>query len=138
MGCSLRDLDEGALRVAGVWGVVGTTLTYFQHLGLLEVVHAALGMTRSSPAMTFLQIFSRILVVAFLNECPGAFESDAVIVPMMLTAWCLADFTRYLYYAIGQTRDIAVSVRGLLVAMKKVKMESLEKADTQCSAFRSH
>merc|ERR1719223_1368722 len=47
----------------GLWGVVGLTLTYFQHLGLLEVAHAAMGMTRSSPAMTFLQIFSRVLVV---------------------------------------------------------------------------
>jgi len=38
-------------------------LQIFQTAALLEVLHAAVGLVRSNPVLTFLQVLSRILVV---------------------------------------------------------------------------
>merc|ERR1712150_36549 len=108
---------------------VGPSLSFFQHLGLMEVAHASLGVVRGSPLMTLLPIFSRVVVVAVLNECPATFKNDATFVPMMLVAWCTADSLRYVYYAFGQARDIATSTKGVAVAMKLIKAKSVERAD---------
>jgi hypothetical protein len=42
-------------------------LHIFQSLALLEVVHAAVGLVRSNPVLTFLQVLSRLLVVWVIN-----------------------------------------------------------------------
>jgi len=47
----------------------------------------------------------------------------------MLTCWCIADFTRYVFYCFGITRDLAGSIKGVAVAMKLMKIKSVEKAD---------
>jgi hypothetical protein len=114
---------------ATLWAQVGTNLGFFQHLGMMEVLHSAVGITRSSPALTFIQIFSRFMVVALLNSCPGQIKADTWVIPMMLTAWCIADFTRYVFYCFGLARDIAGSVRSLAVAMKLLKVKSVVVAD---------
>jgi hypothetical protein len=54
-------LLSGGDRI-GLWKNIGPTVSYFQHLGIMEVAHAAVGLTKSSPALTFMQIFSRFLV----------------------------------------------------------------------------
>jgi len=113
----------------GMWDQVGPTITFFQHLGMMEVVHAAVGLTRSSPALTFLQISSRFFIVALLNGCPEHIKADSTIIPMMLTCWCIADFTRYVFYCFGIVRDLAGSCKGVLVALKMLKAKSVEKAD---------
>mmetsp|Transcript_19842 Transcript_19842/g.35913 ORF Transcript_19842/g.35913 Transcript_19842/m.35913 type:complete len:785 (+) Transcript_19842:47-2401(+) len=112
-----------------LWTEVGPAVTFFQHLGLLEVAHAAVGLTRSNAFMTLVQIFSRIFVVALLNECPDVSKGTPFWVPMMLLAWSLADATRYIFYAVGQLRDIATSAKGVAVAMKLMKVKSVERAD---------
>eukprot|EP00927_Polykrikos_kofoidii_P072974 TRINITY_DN6905_c0_g1_i1.p1 TRINITY_DN6905_c0_g1~~TRINITY_DN6905_c0_g1_i1.p1 ORF type:complete len:787 (-),score=138.14 TRINITY_DN6905_c0_g1_i1:49-2409(-) len=113
----------------GLWDDVGPKVTFFQHLGLMEVVHAALGMTRSSPVMTFAQIFSRVMLVALLHGSSSLRQSNSVFIFTMLAAWSLADFTRYVYYAFGQLREVATNARGVAVAMKFMKVASVEKAD---------
>jgi hypothetical protein len=113
----------------GLWGNVGPQVTFFQHLGMMEVVHSIVGATRSSPALTFLQIFSRFFVVCLLNGCPEAIKSDSWVISMMLTAWCLADFTRYVFYVFGLARDLAGACKSLAVAMKFAKVKSVAQAD---------
>jgi len=114
---------------ATMWGQVGANITFFQHLGMMEVLHSVVGMTRSSPALTFIQIFSRYMVVAMLNTNPQDIKDDSTFIPMMLAAWTLADFTRYVFNCFGIARDIAGSVKGLAVAMKMMKVKSVERAD---------
>jgi len=116
-------------RSATLWSQVGPSIAFIQQLGLLEVVHAAAGMTKSSPVMTLVQIFSRILVVALLDECPEQLKGDVFWTPMMLCAWCLADSTRYIYYAFSVLREIATSAKGVAVALKLMKAKSVERAD---------
>ena len=47
----------------GIYLNVEFFLHIFQTAALLEVVHAAVGLVRSNPVLTFLQVLSRILVV---------------------------------------------------------------------------
>eukprot|EP00928_Gymnodinium_smaydae_P072193 TRINITY_DN555_c1_g1_i2.p2 TRINITY_DN555_c1_g1~~TRINITY_DN555_c1_g1_i2.p2 ORF type:complete len:786 (-),score=200.35 TRINITY_DN555_c1_g1_i2:78-2435(-) len=122
-------------RSLSTWNDLGATVTFYQNLGLMEVVHAGLGMTRSSAFMTFVQIFSRIFVVAMLNECPSYFKANDTWIPIMLMCWSLADSTRYVYYAIGTLRDLLTSARGVAVAMKMMKVQSVEKADDPVFGF---
>merc|ERR1712048_1362262 len=104
-----------------LWAEVGPTIQFFQHLGLMEVVHAAMGLTPSSAFMTFIQIMSRVLLVAILNECKAEVGESVGWVPMMLVAWSIADSTRYLYYCISVSQQIAASVKSVMVAMKMMK-----------------
>jgi len=113
----------------GLWGLAGPTVTFYQHLGLLEVVHAVTGLTRSSPALTLMQMVSRFYVVALLNGCPQQVKRDSTWIPMMLCAWCVADFTRYVFYCFNLLRDIAGSCKSVAVALKMMKVKSVERAD---------
>merc|ERR1719163_173720 len=78
--------------------------------------------------MTLVQMFSRWMLVAILNECAQC-KTETFFVPIMLFAWCTAETVRYVYYAIGQLSEIATSARGVAVAMKMMKVKSVEKAD---------
>lgn len=112
-----------------LWEAVGARITFFQWLGALEVVHAAIGITSSSPGMTLLQLFSRWAVCSLLNTCPMSMKTDSFWLPMMLTAWCLAEVNRYVYYAVGQARLITGSIKSVGIAMKFFKAPPMEKAD---------
>merc|ERR1712217_152597 len=79
--------------------------------------------------MTFVQIFSRLIVVCLLNECPKFVNNDSIFILLMLFAWSLADTTRYVYYAVGQIRDLATAAKSMAGAMKMIKMPSVDKAD---------
>lgn len=117
---------------SGLWPLVGAQITFFQHLGMMEVVHAVIGCVPASPALTFLQIFSRFLVCSLLNTTMNSSSpvtQDTTWIPIMLSAWCIADFTRYVFYSVGLLRDIITNAKGLLVAMKIIKAGSVEKAD---------
>mmetsp|Transcript_152119 Transcript_152119/g.276679 ORF Transcript_152119/g.276679 Transcript_152119/m.276679 type:complete len:787 (+) Transcript_152119:70-2430(+) len=114
---------------AGLWGTIGGHLSFFQKLGLMEVAHAALGMTKSSPGTTLLQIFSRIFVIAAMVEDTKYYKENTTIIPLMFFCWSLADFTRYVYYAFQTARELATSGKGLAVALKFIKLKQVEKAD---------
>jgi hypothetical protein len=115
-----------------LWSKAYPTVTFFQHLGFMEVLHAAFGFVRSDPFTTFIQIFSRVLIIAVVNANTGDFADDTMIIPMMLFAWSLADFTRYVYYAVGQIKTFATSTRLVACALKiwpaKVSPESAPNA----------
>jgi len=128
-GRALVGLLSGGTSNAGqVWSAIGPAIDFFQHLGMMEVLHAALGFTPSSPALTLLQMVSRLGVVAILNECPEL-KQDNFWVPMMLFAWCNAEICRYTFYSCSLLRDIATSCQGMAVALKLVKVKSVELAD---------
>jgi hypothetical protein len=112
-----------------IWSQAGPTCYFFQHLGLMEVLHGALGLTRSNAFMTFVQIYSRILVIAMIVENPSFVKADSIFIPCMLFAWSMADFTRYFYHTIGQVIEIATSIRGVAGALKLMKVGPVHKAD---------
>jgi hypothetical protein len=100
----------------------------------MEVVHAAVGATSSSPGMTLLQQVSRFMVVAILNECAvwkviEWKDPSSIFVPLMLLCWCLAEVNRYSYYVVNQLRSIATSAKGVGIALKMIKVKAVETAD---------
>jgi len=75
-------------------------LHIFQTAALLEVVHAAVGMVRSNPILTLLQVLSRLLVVwivmFFFEE-----SRNCVGTVIVCVVWPLAEITRYMFYALN-------------------------------------
>lgn len=87
-------------------------LLFFQTLQLLEVLHCIIGFVRSSAIQTFMQILSRLIIVYLLYFFPllgrptipsGSWGPpiDMIGVDMILIAWPIAEFTRYIYYALN-------------------------------------
>ncbi|KAJ0424078.1 tyrosine phosphatase-like protein [Aspergillus carlsbadensis] len=77
-----------------------TWTRWTQTLAVLEVLHAATGLTRSPIFTTFTQIFARSVQVWAINYgFPEATESSAAY-PTMLFAWSTADVVRYLYFSV--------------------------------------
>ena len=89
---------KGHLR--DVYSEVQISLTIFQTLQLLEVVHCAIGLVPSSAFQTFIQIISRLMVVWGIL-LPIVETRNAMGVPLLLFAWSFAEMTRYLYYALN-------------------------------------
>jgi len=112
--------QEGAL-----WDSVGPQVTYWQNLACLEIVHAALNLTPSSPVMTAIQVYSRVALVGVLNEFPETFSSNPWPIRAMLVAWTLAEVTRYVYYCFAKFGEIQYSWKGAKIAMKKMRGDEL-------------
>eukprot|EP01061_Rhynchopus_euleeides_P042497 TRINITY_DN74125_c0_g1_i1.p1 TRINITY_DN74125_c0_g1~~TRINITY_DN74125_c0_g1_i1.p1 ORF type:complete len:721 (+),score=344.28 TRINITY_DN74125_c0_g1_i1:52-2214(+) len=96
---------EAAGTGMGLWAKIGGTVTFFQYLAGLELVHSLLGLTRSGFMTTLVQLLSRFFVVAVLNETPSQFAADNMFIRMMLFAWSLTEVIRYTFY--GTPVDIA-------------------------------
>lgn len=76
----------------------GDALVRSQHLSLLEVVHAAIGITSSPPLLVFCQIYSRIMVASLIPLVQIG-PAEAVLT----VAWSTADLIRNLYYLVRGT-----------------------------------
>lgn len=59
-----------------------------------------IGFVRSNPFTTFTQIFSRLMLVWGIL-IPLSEARYSIGVPMLLIAWCIAECTRYAYYALN-------------------------------------
>lgn len=81
----------------GTYSVVKTALYVFQTGALLEVVHAAFGLVKSSAVITFLQVFSRLFLVWGVCWSVAAVQ-DELPVAAMLLAWSVTEVIRYSYY----------------------------------------
>ncbi|CEL07911.1 hypothetical protein ASPCAL11065 [Aspergillus calidoustus] len=71
-----------------------------QTLAVLEVLHAATGITRSPIFTTFTQIFARSVQVWAINYGFPEVTASSAAYPAMLFAWSTADVTRYLYFSV--------------------------------------
>ena len=84
----------------GVWPHIAFTLTLFQTLQSAEVVHCILKLVPSNAVQTAMQIASRLILVwGILRPVPES--RDSLGLPLLMTAWSIAEATRYLYYALN-------------------------------------
>lgn len=84
----------------GVWPHIAFTLTLFQTLQSVEVVHCVLKLVPSNAVQTAMQIASRLILVwGILRPVPES--RDSLGLPLLMTAWSIAEATRYLYYALN-------------------------------------
>ncbi|PWY72866.1 PTPLA-domain-containing protein [Aspergillus eucalypticola CBS 122712] len=71
-----------------------------QTIAILEILHAALGLTRSPIFTTFTQIFARSVQVWAINYAYPETTSSSLAYKYMLPAWSFADAIRYSYFAV--------------------------------------
>lgn len=82
-----------------------------QTLAVMEVVHAALGIVRSSAFLTAMQVASRLVVVwAVLQSVPSSQNAELVVVNgalqlnvvSLLLAWSITEIIRYTFYMLKE------------------------------------
>lgn len=83
-----------------VWLHVRYSVSIFQTLQLIEVIHCIVKLVPSNAFQTFIQIVSRLVVVWGIL-LPVVESRNSIGVPMLLMAWSIAELTRYLYYALN-------------------------------------
>ncbi|CAG2109936.1 unnamed protein product [Medioppia subpectinata] len=84
----------------GVYEWVRTSVSIFQTLQLIEVVHCLIRLVPSNAFQTLIQVLSRLIVVWGVL-LPVVEARHSLGVPMLLIAWSIAEMTRYLYYALN-------------------------------------
>lgn len=98
LGQTVAHLAAGG-SVADLYGQVATTLQIFQTGAVLEIVHAATGLVRSSVQVTLQQVFSRVYITwAVLHLLPPARLSVGFL--LLLLAWTVTEMIRYSLYAL--------------------------------------
>eukprot|EP00871_Galdieria_phlegrea_P003823 jgi/Galph1/4441/GphlegSOOS_G3115.1 len=97
--CKLAVIGYG---VENTYSVIAQPIVLWQSLQALEIVHASLGIVRSSVLTTFIQIASRLVVLlAVIYRVPEVQRS--IFFTTLTVAWSLAEVARYLYYAMAIT-----------------------------------
>ncbi|CAL8462803.1 g2336 [Coccomyxa elongata] len=83
---------------SNIYESVGYAVRLCQGAALLETVHTAVGLTKGSVPLSFLQWFGRSNVLfLILHSVPELQRHWAV--PVLFIAWALADICRYPWYA---------------------------------------
>lgn len=93
---TLKFLLENQTAV-GIWDECGTSVTIFQSLAALEVIHCMIGIVPSSTLVTFLQVFSRVFMVWGIIR-PVEKVQVCPFLPLTLIAWGVTEVIRYSYY----------------------------------------
>jgi len=82
-----------------LWEKTKLPMVIFQNAALLEIMHVAVGLVRSSVIITTVQVFSRVmLVVGVILATPITYAAASPGLPLAFTAWSIAEIIRYFYY----------------------------------------
>lgn len=99
------ELPEAAKTddLSKMWYAVKTPMRIFQTLMLLEVVHASVGIVRSSAWNNLLQIASRVFIMwaiyAYVLESKTAIRgTNTPAVALLIFPWAITEILRYSYY----------------------------------------
>jgi len=89
----------GGVPDLSLYNDVQVLLQVFQSLAVLEVVHALVGIVRSSVLVTLQQIFARMYITwIILYNLPPA--QNSIGFPILLFAWSVTEMIRYSMYAV--------------------------------------
>jgi len=80
----------------GVWDVAAQPLIVVQWAMCMEILHALTGLVPSPPHVVFLQVFSRVFVLAACQNFPLVTKQWAC--GLMVISWSLVEVPRYLFY----------------------------------------
>eukprot|EP00301_Raphidiophrys_heterophryoidea_P026923 c9393_g1_i1.p1 GENE.c9393_g1_i1~~c9393_g1_i1.p1 ORF type:complete len:771 (-),score=263.09 c9393_g1_i1:258-2495(-) len=81
-----------------VWQHAGNYVTIYQFVAILEILHSALGFVSADTFTTFIQVFSRLLLVGIVSTNPVTHTHWGVA--LMLFCWTLTEVVRYGYFAV--------------------------------------
>ncbi|XP_073437974.1 very-long-chain (3R)-3-hydroxyacyl-CoA dehydratase 1 isoform X2 [Dendrobates tinctorius] len=81
----------------GLYKTIQKTLKFFQTFALLELVHCALGIVRTSVLVTGVQVSSRIFMVWLITNSIKQIQNEESVL-LFLVVWTVTEITRYSYY----------------------------------------
>ncbi|KAJ8419191.1 hypothetical protein AAFF_G00006900 [Aldrovandia affinis] len=81
----------------GLYRSISRTLKFFQTVALIEVIHCAVGMVRTSVIVTGVQVCSRIFMVWFITNSIKQIQNEESVV-LFLVVWTVTEITRYSFY----------------------------------------
>ncbi|XP_043923476.1 very-long-chain (3R)-3-hydroxyacyl-CoA dehydratase 1 isoform X2 [Protopterus annectens] len=81
----------------GLYGTIQKTLKFFQTFALLEIIHCAVGIVRTSVLVTGVQVSSRIFMVWFIANSIKQIQNETSVI-IFLVVWTVTEITRYSYY----------------------------------------
>jgi very-long-chain (3R)-3-hydroxyacyl-CoA dehydratase len=115
------------VRTIYLWTTNGTTAVWLdlnvltlwtETIAAIEVIHAATGLVRASPATTALQVAGRNTIVWAITRNYPDVAASGWAYTSMLTVWNAADTLRYLYFAVekatAQAPHILLWLRSVL------------------------
>ncbi|VDQ03723.1 unnamed protein product [Trichobilharzia regenti] len=73
-------------------------LRLYQSLAIVEVIHASIGLVRSSVITTLIQISSRLFIVWGIVYLLPEVTRENFGVPLIIISWSIAEMVRYAYY----------------------------------------
>lgn len=79
-------------------------LRIVQTIATLEILHAYIGLVKTSFVTTAMQIFSRLLVVWGVLFIVPEIQGRTIGVPLTIVSWCLAEMVRYMFYILTLCR----------------------------------
>ncbi|KAL9868336.1 very-long-chain (3R)-3-hydroxyacyl-CoA dehydratase 1 isoform 3-T3 [Geothlypis trichas] len=88
-------IQKGTHR--GLFRSVQKTLKFFQTFALLEVIHCAVGIVRTSVLVTGVQVSSRIFMVWFIAHSIKQIQNEESVI-LFLVVWTVTEITRYSFY----------------------------------------
>ncbi|KAI1242673.1 hypothetical protein IHE44_0000212 [Lamprotornis superbus] len=88
-------IQKGTHR--GLFRSVQKTLKFFQTFALLEVIHCAIGIVRTSVLVTGVQVSSRIFMVWFIAHSIKQIQNEESVI-LFLVVWTVTEITRYSFY----------------------------------------
>ncbi|XP_067934996.1 very-long-chain (3R)-3-hydroxyacyl-CoA dehydratase 2-like [Watersipora subatra] len=100
IGLTMAQSFVGAGPQAPLYELSKGLLNIFQTAAVLEVVHCALGMVRSSVFITAFQVASRIMVVWGVLH-PIKDSQQSLGFSLLLIAWTVTEIIRYSYYVLN-------------------------------------
>jgi len=93
-------LLENGSPSANLYQDIALPLRIFQVAAYLEVLHNLIGIVKSSPIITAVQVTSRVFLVCGICDNFKVVHSSIQLSTMVL-AWCITEIIRYSYYMVS-------------------------------------
>ncbi|RWS13917.1 very-long-chain (3R)-3-hydroxyacyl-CoA dehydratase-like protein [Dinothrombium tinctorium] len=97
VGKMLIEANNGRESMANIYSVIGSRIKFLFLLQFLEVLHAAIGLTKGSAIFPFIQVGVRAFILfVIIDKQPEMHRKPTVF--YILLVWSLVEIFRYPYY----------------------------------------
>ncbi|KAI1889138.1 hypothetical protein AGOR_G00175980 [Albula goreensis] len=94
----------------GLYKSIARTLKFFQTVALVEVIHCAVGMVRTSVIVTGVQVCSRIFMVWFVTNSIKQIQNEESVI-LFLVVWTVTEITRYSFYTFNLLKHLPYFIK---------------------------
>ncbi|KAJ8376728.1 hypothetical protein SKAU_G00073080 [Synaphobranchus kaupii] len=94
----------------GLYRSISRTLKFFQTVALVEIIHCAVGMVRTSVIVTGVQVCSRIFMVWFITNSIKQIQNEESVI-LFLVVWTVTEITRYSFYTFNLLKHLPYFIK---------------------------